>query len=369
MAITPINQQLPRNLLALEGAPSSKFSKIDNLEGHNNIFNKIATAVMNIFIALRNWILKSFSKNIKAPETEKVIDKKSDPVIPILSPEEITLLKNRFILLSQCKYAEKYEEKTGKLPTEKQILKIFNDKKIKQLNRKADQLIKKLKPEEIIKFKEGIRLASTQAQEPSNQTPAPKSIFSEMLDQSKKALDHLATFSGVAGVGVGLATGLTTNLVSNVANSCLVQPILNKFQEFGGSEVTRGLQFAAISNRAINWYNQLKSSSAAEVTAATLFGAIIAPIPILGPRDLVSARKGMDDYMKDAKTAISNESGYFLRKCINEQSHKKVLAFTQTHLLPEGADPVSFQYGYTAGFMSTFLLGPVIIGYLGLNSF
>ncbi len=130
MDIQTITSQPPTTVLALEAPKHSKFSKVDSLKSLDNPFKKIALAVVHIFIALRDWVCKPFSKNITGAKAD-----------------EINVIKAQLIFLKQFDYVEQYAEETGELPTEKHFLEFFNDKTLKRLNKEVDDELKNLSPE------------------------------------------------------------------------------------------------------------------------------------------------------------------------------------------------------------------------------
>jgi hypothetical protein len=370
MAITTFHPQLPTTLLALEEKKPSKFSKVTSFKGWDNPFKKIALAVVHIFTALREWISKPFSKNITKIKPEKTIEAtpneiKPEPLVkrePVsksentafLSSDEIVSLKAQIFTLEQCKYAKKYEEKTGKLPTEDLLIKVFNDKKIKQLNKKIDRLLEKLTPEDIEKF----RARCNQIARPSENTP----------DQEQVSLISLP---GLLGFGTGVAAGLTASTLSNYANTWIFEPIINITQTipFIGDKITTGLQSAAFLNRGWNWSNlgllgakiakdnfNSPLNKAGIITAACMAGSV--------------GYHGIKDYIANPKKAISNESGSLIRKEISKVVNNTAVKLGRFCLTEKESDSVkqkSFNYGYSVA--QKVALAVFALNVLGFNPF
>lgn len=374
MAITTFNPQLATTLLALEEKKPSKFSKVDSFKGWDNPFKKIALAVVHIFTALREWISKPFSKNITKIKPEKTIEVtpneiKTEPLVkrePVsksentafLSSDEIVSLKAQIFILEQSKYAKKYEEKTGELPTENHLIKVFNDKKIKQLNKKIDQSLEKLTPEDVKK----LRARCNQIARPSENTP----------DQEQASLISLP---GLLGFGTGVAAGLTASTLSTYANTWIFEPIINITQTlpFVGDKIITGLQSAAFLNRGWNW------------SKLGLLGAKIAKNTFNSPQNKICViaaaymagsigYQGMKDYINNPKKAISNESGSLIRKEISKIVNNTAVKLGRFCLTEKESDSVkqkSFNYGYSIAqnVSLAFFAGTAILDVLGLKPF
>ncbi len=286
MAIQTITPQSPITLLTLEEQKPSKFSKMDSFKSLNNPFKKIALAVVHIFTALREWVYKPFSTNITIAKSEKTVEVKPneskleslvkcEPVskpesAASLSPDEIKFIKDQYVFIKQLEYTKKYEEKTGKLPTDEHFLKVFNDKKLKQLHKKVDKELEKLAPEDVKKVKARYcqikkLLENTSSQEQLNSTSTVTSHKVEVNAESlvdritKKITPQLCL-----GLGVGVATMVTGYALASYASANLLEPLIQGAQTLSigdtniGGKITTGLQIIALWTTAKRAWNGMK---------------------------------------------------------------------------------------------------------------
>jgi hypothetical protein len=291
---------------------SSKFSKIENIAGWDNAFKKIAIVVANIFIVLGNWVFKPFSQAIKKNESDPMtidinIEPSSTSLLTehnpdALSAEEKLALKEVYVISVQCQYAKKYEEKKGTLPTEKHLLRVFNEKKLQQLDRKIERKIEQLTHEDI----ETIR----------KQNPSGRSQTTEDLTSS-------ISFPGVLGFVSAIAATITTIALSGYANSWVVKPAIQAAQGLPlvGGVMTSTLHGAAVLNRGWNWgksgFQLTREMIQKKPNNVGITGALLLAGSSVG-------YNGIKDYINQPDKAIINESACLTRQKLSGFIHQTV---------------------------------------------